>query len=105
MQALILGVAAAVMAMLAAIIRIGIAKAYSSRSAQAERDIENGYGANRRISKLSQCTQYSHGIEIYHNHSCNVKQHKPPVPSIFLHLSKIVWRNRICFTPISNSIG
>ena len=104
MQALILGVVAAVMAMLAAIIRIGIAKAYADGSAHAKRDIENGCGANRRISKPSQCAQYSHDSEIYHNPSHNVKQHKLG-PSIFLHLSKIVWRNRICFTPISNSIG
>ena len=73
MQALILGVVAAVMAMLAAIVRIGIAKAYADGSAHAKRDIENGYGANRRISKPSQCAQYSHDSEIYHNPSHNVK--------------------------------
>ena len=43
----------AVMAMLAAIVGIGIAKANLNSTAQQKRDIENGYGAKRRTSQLS----------------------------------------------------
>ena len=74
MQALVPGVAAAIVAMLSAIIRIWIAEAYPNRPACAERDIENRCGADRHIPKLSQCTQHLHGAEIYHNPFRNVKQ-------------------------------
>jgi hypothetical protein len=43
----------AVMAMLAAIVGIGIAKAHLHRKAKAEDCVESGCGAKRRISQLS----------------------------------------------------
>jgi hypothetical protein len=48
MVTLILGMVFTVMAMLAAIIGIGITEAYLRRSAKTKRDIEDGYGTNRR---------------------------------------------------------
>lgn len=65
--ALVLGMFVTVVAMLAAVVGIRIAKAYLNGSAHAERDIENDRGANHRSPQSSQCTQYSHGVEIYHN--------------------------------------
>ena len=49
------GMIFAVMAMLAAVVGIGIAKANLNSTAQQKRDIENGYGAKRRRAEFSQC--------------------------------------------------
>ena len=54
------GMIFAVMAMLAAVVGIGIAKANLNSTAQQKRDIENGYGAKRRRAEFSQCAQNSH---------------------------------------------
>ena len=54
------GMIFAVMAMLAAVVGIGIAKANLNSTAQQKRDIENGYGAKRRRAEFSQCAQKTH---------------------------------------------
>lgn len=63
MAALIVGVPAAIMAMLSAIIGIRITEAYFNRTTYAHGDIEDGHSANRRCAHFSQCAQYSHVLK------------------------------------------
>ena len=74
MKTVVFGMPVAFMAMLAAIVGIRIAKAYLRRPAQAQRHIEDGHGANRRLSEFSQCTHHCHGAKIYQIPSRRVKQ-------------------------------
>ena len=63
----------AVMAMLAAVVGIGIAKADFKGAAQRKRDIECTRCAKRRRAEFSQCALNFHCVEIYHNRPCDVK--------------------------------
>ena len=65
METIVVGMSVAFMAMFAAIVGIRVAEAYFRRPAQAQRHIEDGRGAYRRVAELSQCAQNTHGVQIY----------------------------------------
>jgi hypothetical protein len=73
MQALVPGVAAAIVAMLSAIVRIRVAKANAYVPRKAKSDRNDRHGPYDRISRFLQCTQNAHCWKVYHNPFPEVK--------------------------------